>query len=339
MATQAPAESEHRGGRGSPAVRLTGIRRTYGEVVAIEGLDLEIAEGEFFTLLGPSGSGKTTTLRVIAGFERPDTGRVELAGVDVTRRRTVAARPQHRLPGLRPVPAHDGARERRVRAAREGRRPPRAAQPGERGARARASPPGRRAPAGAALGRPAPARRARARDREPPDRAAARRAARRARPEAAPGDAGVPQGPAAGSRHHVRLRHARPGRGADDERPPGGLQRGAHRADREPRGGVRASGDRVRCRLRRNLERARARRTALHDPSGEDPHDRGNRRRRRDRRDPRGRLRRQRHALHRRPARRRRARRRAAEPRDVVAPGTRSQRQACPARVAAGAHL
>jgi len=69
---------------GTPAVRLTGIRRTYGDVVAIESLDLDIAEGEFFTLLGPSGSGKTTTLRVIAGFELPDTGRVELAGVDVT---------------------------------------------------------------------------------------------------------------------------------------------------------------------------------------------------------------------------------------------------------------
>jgi putative spermidine/putrescine transport system ATP-binding protein len=65
-------------------VRLSGVRRTYGEVVAIASLDLEISEGEFFTLLGPSGSGKTTTLRVIAGFERPDAGRVELAGVDVT---------------------------------------------------------------------------------------------------------------------------------------------------------------------------------------------------------------------------------------------------------------
>ena len=84
MATQAPAKSDAEAVAGSPAVRLTGIRRTYGEVVAIEGLDLEIAEGEFFTLLGPSGSGKTTTLRMIAGFERPDTGRVELAGVDVT---------------------------------------------------------------------------------------------------------------------------------------------------------------------------------------------------------------------------------------------------------------
>src|SRR6266480_2370125 len=50
------------------------------------GLVLEIAPGEFFTLLGPSGSGKTTTLRLIAGFERPDAGRIELSGVDVTAR-------------------------------------------------------------------------------------------------------------------------------------------------------------------------------------------------------------------------------------------------------------
>jgi putative spermidine/putrescine transport system ATP-binding protein len=88
LATQAPPEPGIAGdaaAASAPAVRLTGIRRAYGDVVAIAGLDLEIAEGEFFTLLGPSGSGKTTTLRVIAGFERPDSGRVELAGTDVTR--------------------------------------------------------------------------------------------------------------------------------------------------------------------------------------------------------------------------------------------------------------
>ena len=67
------------------AVRLRGVRRVFGDVVAIESLDLDIAAGEFFTMLGPSGSGKTTTLRVIAGFEQPDAGTVELAGVDVTR--------------------------------------------------------------------------------------------------------------------------------------------------------------------------------------------------------------------------------------------------------------
>jgi len=70
----------------APAVRLTGLRKTYGQVVAIERLSLDIAAGEFFTMLGPSGSGKTTTLRLIAGFEPPDSGAVELHGVDVTRK-------------------------------------------------------------------------------------------------------------------------------------------------------------------------------------------------------------------------------------------------------------
>jgi putative spermidine/putrescine transport system ATP-binding protein len=67
-----------------PAVRLTGIRKTFGDVVAVERLTLDVLAGEFFTMLGPSGSGKTTTLRVIAGFELADSGTVELYGVDVT---------------------------------------------------------------------------------------------------------------------------------------------------------------------------------------------------------------------------------------------------------------
>jgi putative spermidine/putrescine transport system ATP-binding protein len=64
---------------------LEGLAKHYGEVVAVAGIDLEIRRGEFFTLLGPSGSGKTTTLRMIAGFEQPSAGRVELAGEDVSR--------------------------------------------------------------------------------------------------------------------------------------------------------------------------------------------------------------------------------------------------------------
>src|SRR5215831_12860529 len=67
------------------AVRLSEIRKTFGNVIAAAGVDLRIEEGEFFTMLGPSGSGKTTLLRIIAGFERPDSGTVELAGADVTR--------------------------------------------------------------------------------------------------------------------------------------------------------------------------------------------------------------------------------------------------------------
>jgi putative spermidine/putrescine transport system ATP-binding protein len=67
-------------------VRLAGLRKRFGDVAAVDGVDLEIRRGEFFTMLGPSGSGKTTTLRVIAGFERPDEGTVELAGEEVSRR-------------------------------------------------------------------------------------------------------------------------------------------------------------------------------------------------------------------------------------------------------------
>jgi putative spermidine/putrescine transport system ATP-binding protein len=65
-----------------PAVRTVDLRKTYGDVVALESLSLDVRRGEFFTMLGPSGSGKTTTLRLIAGFERPDAGTLELDGVD-----------------------------------------------------------------------------------------------------------------------------------------------------------------------------------------------------------------------------------------------------------------
>jgi putative spermidine/putrescine transport system ATP-binding protein len=68
---------------GAPDIRLSGLVKRYGEVVAVAGIDLEIANGEFFTLLGPSGSGKTTTLRMIAGFEEPTEGTIELAGENV----------------------------------------------------------------------------------------------------------------------------------------------------------------------------------------------------------------------------------------------------------------
>jgi putative spermidine/putrescine transport system ATP-binding protein len=69
----------------APDVRLVQLTKRYGDVTAVDGVDLEVAHGEFFTLLGPSGSGKTTTLRMIAGFELPDAGRVELGGHDVSR--------------------------------------------------------------------------------------------------------------------------------------------------------------------------------------------------------------------------------------------------------------
>jgi spermidine/putrescine transport system ATP-binding protein len=71
-------------------VRLSGVRKRFGEVTAVDGIDLEIARGEFFSMLGPSGCGKTTTLRMIGGFELPDEGAIELDGVNV------AGLPPHR---------------------------------------------------------------------------------------------------------------------------------------------------------------------------------------------------------------------------------------------------
>jgi putative spermidine/putrescine transport system ATP-binding protein len=67
-------------------IRIVGVRKRYGDVAAVDGVDLDVVRGEFFTMLGPSGSGKTTTLRMIAGFERPDEGRIELGGTDVSGR-------------------------------------------------------------------------------------------------------------------------------------------------------------------------------------------------------------------------------------------------------------
>jgi putative spermidine/putrescine transport system ATP-binding protein len=69
-----------------PDIHLEGLVKRYGETAAVDGVDLEVRQGEFFTLLGPSGSGKTTTLRLIAGFEVPDAGTVRLRGVDVSDR-------------------------------------------------------------------------------------------------------------------------------------------------------------------------------------------------------------------------------------------------------------
>ena len=69
-----------------PAIRLRGLTKEFGSVTAVDHVDLEIAAGEFFSMLGPSGSGKTTVLRLIAGFERPTAGTIELFGQDVTAR-------------------------------------------------------------------------------------------------------------------------------------------------------------------------------------------------------------------------------------------------------------
>jgi len=68
------------------AIALSDLSKHFAEVRAVDGLDLDIADGEFFSMLGPSGSGKTTVLRLVAGFEQPTSGRILLAGEDVTDR-------------------------------------------------------------------------------------------------------------------------------------------------------------------------------------------------------------------------------------------------------------
>ena len=134
-----------------------------------------------------------------------------------------------------------GMRVRKVAARSDGER-------GRAGARPGAARRARRSPAGPALGRAAATRRARARDRQRARGAAARRAARRARPQAPPGDADRAQAHPARGRHHVRVRHARPGGGAHDERPHRRDEPGPHRAARLADRRLRAPRDRVRRR-------------------------------------------------------------------------------------------
>ena len=67
-----------------PLLSLSRVVKCYGEVLAVEGVDLSVRDGEILTILGPSGSGKTTLLKMVAGFELPDRGSVELAGRDIT---------------------------------------------------------------------------------------------------------------------------------------------------------------------------------------------------------------------------------------------------------------
>ncbi|MFN8215941.1 MAG: ABC transporter ATP-binding protein [Solirubrobacterales bacterium] len=88
--TSLPASTEQGQGAGAPgtdsvpAIELAGVTKRYGEVLAVDDLDVRIAQGEFFALLGPSGCGKTSTLKMMAGFEHPDTGEIRLEGDLVT---------------------------------------------------------------------------------------------------------------------------------------------------------------------------------------------------------------------------------------------------------------
>src|ERR1051326_2251768 len=72
-------------------LQTRGLRKTYGDVVALSGLDLQVGRGEVFGFLGPNGAGKTTFTKCVTGFVRPDAGTVEIAGIDALRRPVEAA--------------------------------------------------------------------------------------------------------------------------------------------------------------------------------------------------------------------------------------------------------
>src|SRR6187200_2925820 len=75
---------EYEESNSTPGLRLRGLRKAFGDVVAVDGLDLDVPEGSICALLGPSGCGKTTTLRLIAGLEQPDAGTIEIGGGEVS---------------------------------------------------------------------------------------------------------------------------------------------------------------------------------------------------------------------------------------------------------------
>ena len=248
-----------------PMIVVERLVKDFGDVRAVDDVTLEIPAGEFFSMLGPSGCGKTTTLRVIAGFEEPDSGRVLLDGEDVTwvspkKRNVNMVFQDYAL-----FPHMTVARERRLRAQAQARRPRRDQLAGRRDAADRAAGGLRGPPPRGALGRPAPARRARAGARQPARRAAPRRAARGARPEAAPRDAARAQAHPAEHRDDLRLRHPRPGGGADDvgpdrghgrrRRPAGRRARRRSTSGRRPRSSPTSSAPRTTSRSR-NLQRA-----------------------------------------------------------------------------------
>ena len=113
----------HAGDLPTSAISFRGVTKEFGPVTAVDDVSIDIGRGEFFSLLGPSGSGKTTMLRMIAGFELPTSGQIVPRRGRRHRATPVRPRRQHRLPGLRALPAHDGRAERRVRAqGRQGHR-------------------------------------------------------------------------------------------------------------------------------------------------------------------------------------------------------------------------
>ena len=240
-------------------VRLESVTKRFGDFVAVDDMSLEIPPGEFFSLLGPSGCGKTTTLRMIGGFEEVTEGKIFLGDTEVTdlppfKRATNTVFQSYALFPHLSVFENIAFGLRRREHAHE-----RDSPPGGVHAQARRAARIRGAPPLAAVRRPAAARRAGSGPRQQPAGPAARRAARRPRPQAAQADADRAEAHPERDRHHLHLRHPRPGRGDDDVRSHRRHAAGPDRAARGAGGAVRAPRDRVRRGLPRRQQPARRR--------------------------------------------------------------------------------
>ena len=99
-------------------IAIKDLVKTFGAYTAVSGINLDIRDGEFLIMVGPSGCGKTTTLNMISGLETPTSGEIVIGNTRGQRPRARRARARHGVPGSRPVPAHDGVREHRLRPAR-----------------------------------------------------------------------------------------------------------------------------------------------------------------------------------------------------------------------------
>ena len=241
-------------------VRFSGVNKSYGSISVVSDLNLELPDGSFTVLVGPSGCGKSTSLRMLAGLESVTSGTITIGDRDVTAPPAARPRRRHGVPELRALSAPDRAGEHRLPAAG-------AEDAAHRGARARRR--GRRVPGpGEAVGpqaqgsqrRSAAAGRDRAGDHPGAVGLPVRRTAEQSRREAARRDPHRATADPAQARHHLPVRHARPGGGDDAVGPHGGDARRAHRTGGHPARGVRHPGRHLRRLVRRQPEDEPARR-------------------------------------------------------------------------------
>ncbi len=234
-------------------IQLVALTKQFTEV-AVDSIDLTVDSGEFFSLLGPSGCGKTTTLRLIAGFEQPTSGRIMLDGTDMSgvpphkRNVNTVFQSYALFPFLSVFDnVAFGLRYQKLSKAETAKRVHEALELVQMGSYEKRRP-------GAAVRRPAAAGGPGPGAGPGPGRAAAGRAARRAGRQAAPLAQGGAQGPAGAGRHHVPLRHPRPGGSADHVRPAGRDERRPDRPDRRAAHDLRGAGGHLRGRLPGGVE-------------------------------------------------------------------------------------